>query len=245
MKNFVGSKGGAGIAQWLITAMPAHTVYVEAFLGRGVVMNTKRPALLNIGIESDVAVIDGYWRRHAQPNTAIVHGDAVTMLPALKTDSTWLVYADPPYLMSVRSSKRRYYGRELDTDAMHDRLLSILTGLQCNVMISGYRSELYSMRLAGWRTSNFWTVDRRGNPKEEICWMNFPEPIDLHDARFVGTNFTDRQRIKRKCERWRKKFAAMSPGEKMAILDALRDPVANSDDGIPNGTIQPDLLSPA
>jgi DNA adenine methylase len=96
-------------------------------------------------------------------------------------------------------------------------------------MISGYHSELYSIRLAGWRTSSFWTVDRRGNPKEEICWMNFAAPQQLHDARFVGGNFTDRQRVRRKCERWKRKFAAMAPGERTAILDALRDPMVESD----------------
>jgi hypothetical protein len=221
--NFTGSKGGSGVAQWLISLMPPHTAYVEAFLGKGVVMSQKRPALLNIGIEIDLGVLDNFSRRQTE-STVIVKGDALAMLPALKTEPTWLIYADPPYLSSTRSCQRAYYRHELLTVVDHSRLLSVLTGLQCMVMLSGYWSELYARSLTvenGWRHSSFWTVNRGGKRVQEFCWMNFPAPARLHDARFAGDNFTDRQRIKRKVARWTNRFAAMPAGEKTAILDAL------------------------
>lgn len=236
MKNFVGSKNGAGIKQWLISLMPAHRVYVECFLGKGAVMLAKRPAAVSIGIDYDAGVINDYWRRQSQPGLSIIHGDSLAILPLLNAQADWLIYADPPYLMSVRSSKRAYYGKELFTDAAHDRLLSILTSLQANVMISGYQSELYSRRLAGWTVKTKWTVNRRGKRVQEFCWMNFEPPAVFHDTRFVGNDFTDRQRIKRKAGRWLRKFATMPAAERQVILTSLlavkdqnRDPIVKTD----------------
>ena len=220
-KHFVGSKGGAGVAQWIISAMPAHRVYVEPFLGKGVVLKLKKPAAVSIGIDYDAGVIDSYWRRQSQPGLAIIEGDALAMLPLLKVEPDWLVYADPPYLGAARSCQRSYYRRELFTEAAHNALLSLLTGLQCMVMISGYASSLYERRLAGWTVKTFWTVNRRGKRCQESLWMNFTIPTVLHDSRHVGNNFTDRQRIKRKACRWTKKFLAMADHERQAIWDSL------------------------
>ncbi len=232
MKHFVGSKGGAGVAQWLISLMPAHRVYCEPFLGRGVVMNTKTPAAVNIGIDYDAGIIADFVRRRcqsnltvrsgpAEPETAIVHGNALTLLPVLKAESDWLFYCDPPYLLSTRSCKRNYYVREMLSEKEHGILLSILTRLPGMVMISGYYSDFYAARLKGWRTSNFWTVDRRGHPKQERIWMNYAACGKLHDSRFVGNGFTDRQRIRRKAGRWQRKFLAMPAHERQAVLDSL------------------------
>lgn len=231
--NFVGSKGGAGIAQWIISQMPAHRFYVEAFLGKGVVLKTKLPASVNIGIEADTAVIGRYWTRERlcvpAPLVAfgwgrsLVCGDCLTVLPALKLDSTALVYADPPYLNRA-AGNRRYYAREALTVKEHERILSTLEALPSMVMLSGYRSELYCRRLTeekGWRMATKWTVNRAGQRVEECLWMNFAPPVFFHDTRFTGSDFTDRQRVKRKCERWRRKFLAMEPGERMAVYDAL------------------------
>jgi DNA adenine methylase len=229
--HFVGSKGGAGIAQWLISLMPAHRVYVEPFLGRGVVMLTKKLAAVSVGIDCDAGTIADYIRRHYEPTETMVHGDALTLLPLFSMGPDWFVYADPPYLGSTRSCKRAYYRHELFTEAEHERLLSVLTGLQAKVMISGYQSPLYSMRLSGWRTASFWTVNRRGKRVQEFVWMNYPAGR-LHDSRFVGNGFTDRQRIKRKAGRWQRKFLAMPADERQAVLDSLlnaRDPLAVSD----------------
>jgi hypothetical protein len=232
MKHFVGSKGGAGIAQWLISLMPAHRVYCEPFLGRGVVMSTKAPAAINIGIDYDAGVIADYVRRRrqseltrpagtGQPEMAIVHGNALALLGYLKVESDWLLYCDPPYLLSTRSCKRSYYGREMLTEKEHGILLSLLTRLPGMVMVSGYWSKLYAARLEGWRTSSFWTVNRRGKRVQEWVWMNYAAGRMLHDARFVGNGFTDRQRIRRKAGRWQRKFLAMPAHERQAVLDSL------------------------
>lgn len=242
--NFVGSKNGAGMAQWLISLMPPHRVYVEAFLGKGVILRTKLPAAVNIGIERDLRVVSEYWDRQAQPEWSIVHGDALTMLQALRVDSDWLIYADPPYLMEARSCKRNYYGREFSTEEQHRHLLSVFCATPARVMISGYQNDLYSMQLSTWRTSSFWTVNRRGKRVQEFCWMNFPAPEKLHDPRFAGTNFTDRQRIKRKVASWQRKFGLMTPAEQSAILRGLSivAPASQTDSTVMAAPDQPALL---
>jgi len=217
----VGSKGGAGIAQWIISQMPVHRTYVEAFLGKGVILRTKLSAARNIGIEVDPKVISRFWIR--QPKTLeIFQADALALLPALKLDGTALVYADPPYLGSARGqANRSYYNHELLSQAGHERLLSVLTGLQAMVLVSGYASRMYDEALRGWRKSSKWTVTRGGRRVQEWLWMNFDPPALIHDTRFIGDDFTDRQAIKRKIARWKKKFLAMPPGVRFAILEAL------------------------
>lgn len=221
--QFVGSKGGSGIAQWLISLMPVHTHYVEAFLGKGVVLRTKLRASVNIGIEEDAETLRRYWfGRDDVDWLQLVCGDALEFLPKLHLPPTALVYADPPYPGSVRiDTHRRYYALDKLDDAWHERFLEAMLALRCMVIVSGFENELYSTKLAGWRTSWKWTIDRGGNRVREFVWLNFAPPALLHDARFVGGNFTARQRVKRKIERWRKKFKAMPAEERFAMFDAL------------------------
>jgi len=139
-----------------------------------------------------------------------------------------LVYADPPYLGSTRNQvDRKYYNCELLTEKEHTRLLSVLTGLQCMVMVSHPHCALYDRELLrrGWRFTEKWTITRGGIRYKEVLWMNFPEPVFFHDTRFTGSDFTDRQHVKRKAERWQRKFVAMSAGERAAVLDALNSVV--------------------
>jgi len=49
-----------------------------------------------------------------------------------------LVYSDPPYLHATRSSGRRYRFDYAEAD--HVELLTLLTSLPCQVIVSGYPS---------------------------------------------------------------------------------------------------------
>lgn len=91
------------------------------------------------------------------------------------------------------------------------------------VMISGYWSELYAEMLSGWRTLTFWTVKRNGERVQEWIWMNFPEPFELHDYRYLGRNFRERERINRKKRRWAARILAMSAAERGAVIEAIAE----------------------
>jgi DNA adenine methylase len=63
----------------------------------------------------------------------------------------------------------------------------------------------------------------RGGKAIESVWLSFPESAARHDTRYAGENFRERERIKRKKERWARRFAAMSLAERAAVRAALDD----------------------
>lgn len=139
-----------------------------------------------------------------------------------------LIYLDPPYLNSSRSSPGRIYqhellhdGGDLDGPPGHLQLLDLLLAVPCRVMISHYRCPLYDKRLKGWRREDFQTTNRAGSVVIESVYMNFPAPFELHDYRFLGNDFHDRLRIKRKKDRWLTNLEAMRPTERYAIIGAI------------------------
>ena len=227
--TYPGGKFGAGVYQRIINNMPPHKVYVEGFLGGGAVMLAKRPAIESIGIDADAAVIET-WKRYlvTTSNLTLVHGDAIEWLANNTLSDDTLIYLDPPYLMSTRRQQRQIYRCEL-SDHDHERLLEVIKPLNCMIMLSGYWSEMYSDALQGWRTDTFTTRTRGGSLAEEWLWMNFPEPLELHDYRYLGEDFRERERIKRKVKRWKNRLVNMNALEKHAIMAAiaeLKNPVA-------------------
>jgi len=236
---YTGSKNGSGVAQRIISEMPVHRVYVEPFAGTGIVGRMKRAAALTIFIDSDASapifsllppspfseLLQVMNNNAAVPAPHAICGDAISSLKALSPvmDSSWLIYADPPYLASVRSNSRDYYRNEMKDVDDHRRLLAVLRDLPAAVMISGYDSPLYRRELKGWRSIVIPTVKRNGARVEEIVWMNFDEPIVFHDTRFLGGNFRERFRIKRRKDRWRARLLKMKKTDRMAIIDAISD----------------------
>ncbi len=228
MSTYPGGKNGAGVYQRLICQMPPHDVYIEPFLGSGAVMRLKRPARSSIGIDADADVLIAF-PGDGIPNLELIHADALAWLEGQLsylasshfTPDT-LVYCDPPYLLSTRRQHRAIYRCEL-SDADHMRLLNILLGLRCMVMISGYYSDLYASVLSGWRSISFPCRTRGGSTATEWVWMNYPEPLELHDYRYLGCNFRERERITRKKKRWLVRFARMDALERHAMMSALAE----------------------
>lgn len=200
--------GGKGhVYQKIINLIPPHRVYIETHAGGGAVLRNKRPARLNIAIDLDPDVIK-FWSNHAINDGSrwqFVNGDAVTLLRAYDFQGDEFVYADPPYLMETRKQQRPLYRFEY-TRADHIALLGLLAALPCKVMISGYWSQLYADALAGWPTVSFETRTRGGSWATEYLWMNYPPPTRLHDYRYLGDNYRQRERIKRKKQRWAAKL---------------------------------------
>lgn len=131
-----------------------------------------------------------------------------------------LIYCDPPYLHSTRASRSRY-ACEM-TDLEHRRLLRVLRSLKCHVMISGYSSALYAKELKGWNATAFQAATR-GAPAAEWVWYNFDRPVRLHDYRFLGGDFRERERIRRQQKRWSTKLKAMPLLQRQALLSVLAD----------------------
>lgn len=131
--------------------------------------------------------------------------------------SGWFVYLDPPYLMETRRGGDLYRYELKD----HGRLIKTALELPCPVMISGYWSEQYAAAFQDWRHITVNAVDRCGNVREEWVWMNYPEPIELHDDRYFGRTANDRYKSKLKISRMVARLKSMSHSERSAVIDAI------------------------
>ena len=214
MGSWFGSKATTGLSQAIVSLTPPHGVYLETHLGGGAIMKRKPPALRNIGIDLNRRAIDTF--SCAYP-VELHHGCAHAFLSDFDFQGDELVYSDPPYVQSTRRSQRRYRFDYTDDD--HVALLGILKSLPCSVIISGYPSRLYDEHLADWRTLEI-QVNNQSCVVTEKLWFNFtPDRVHWHAC--AGRNFTDRQRIKRHAEGWARRYRAMPPGERLAVLSAV------------------------
>jgi len=214
MGSYFGSKATSGLCQSVIALMPPHDTYIETHLGGGAIMKRKPPALHNIGIDRDARVLARF--ECAYP-VQLVHGCAHQFLADYDYRGHELVYSDPPYLHHTRTSKRRY--RFDYEEADHIELLELLKTLPCAVMLSGYPSALYDDLLDGWGSLELQVMNQAGVRTEKL-WFNFT-PDRVHWASYAGKNFTDRQRIKRKAESWARRYQALPPAERLAVLAAM------------------------
>ena len=213
-------RGGKGqVFQKLINLIPPHEVYIETHLGGGAIIRNKRPATRNIGIEIDPKVLE-MWAPIRVKEIEIVHGDAVSFLKSYPFTGKEFVYCDPPYLRNTRKGGRRLYRYEYTLE-QHGELLKKIKSLPCMVMISGYESELYTASLKGWNTHSFQSATHNGMAQEWV-WMNYPTPVELHDYRYLGNTFRERERIKMKSKRWKARLKSMPVLERQALLFAIQ-----------------------
>ncbi|WP_224718269.1 DNA adenine methylase [Pectobacterium versatile] len=219
--GYLGSKAVSGAYQKIIANMPPHDVYIETHLGGGAVIQRKPPALRNVGIDIDEEALKNFAFTHQLANVNLVRRDAVEYLRMFDFSRAGrvLIYADPPYLPETRTSRNRY--RYEYTADNHQELIATLRRVPASVMISGYPSSLYDELLHDWRSIEF-QVMTRGGVRTETLWMNYPEGA-AYSAAFAGKDYIDRQRIKRKAERWAAKYRAMTPAERLAVMSALNE----------------------
>lgn len=214
MSSYFGSKAASGLCQNIIAMMPPHETYIESHLGGGAIMKRKPSALNNIGIDVDSQVLANFVCEYP---VRLVNDCAHHFLANYDYCGTELIYCDPPYLVQTRTSQRRY--RFDYTEQDHVQLLERLTSLPCPVIVSGYRSSLYEDLLGSWNSVELQAMTR-GGVRTEKLWFNYC--IDrVHWASYAGKNFTDRQRIKRKAQRWGKKYQALPKAERVAVLAAM------------------------
>jgi len=214
MGAYFGSKATSGLCQAIIAMMPPHETYIETHLGGGAIMMRKPAALHNIGIDRNERALARFACDYP---VELIHGCAHAFLAAYPFRGRELIYCDPPYLESSRSSARRYRFDYSEQD--HIALLQLLKGLPCRVMVSGYPSALYDERLGQWGSVELQVMNQAGVRTEKL-WFNFT-PDRVHWASYAGRNFTHRQTVKRKAASWAKRYQAMPRAERLAVLSAM------------------------
>jgi len=229
--SYLGSKAQAGVWQRIICQMPAHSFYIEPFFGSGQIYWRKLPAIRNVIIDADAGMIKKFsadprarigvaGRQPLSETTRAIVGDALlelaTLKPTLPADA--VVYCDPPYVLSTRTSYHRYKFEM--TDDQHAALLALVQEMPCHVLISGYPSKLYAQKLKTWRCISYRTRTR-GRTLTECLWCNFPEPTELHDWRFIGKNYRERLTLKRFATRFLTRLDAMPALKRNFVLNLV------------------------
>lgn len=136
------------------------------------------------------AYLDGYVGRMGAAaerlhNVSLECGEALDLIATYGCDSDTLLYVDPPYLGSSRSSPedpRRATGRyvcEMLREDDHRDLAAALNGCTAAVVLSGYPSVLYDELYEGWHRTEFATGTgqfARGewSTRTEVVWSNRP-----------------------------------------------------------------------
>lgn len=221
--SYAGGKNGSGVYQKIINLMPPHAKYIEACLGGGAIMRLKRPAKFNIGIDldADVANAPGMLAIFGDARYQFINADAIEYLKNYNFIGDELIYFDPPYPHETRT-RAKLYKHEM-TDQQHKDLLEFIKQLPCMVMISSYFTQLYADQLANWNCINFQAMTRSGKTATEYLWYNFETPLTLHDYSYLGDDFRERERIKRKKQRWVKRLQNMPTLERQALLGAIAE----------------------
>lgn len=248
--HYFGSKNVNGVYQFIINHIPPHKNYIEGFLGSGKILLTKKPATgMNIGIDKAASIIDRFnyvsggspeltqtettITAHSGPNSQkqllgppgtykFICGSFIDEFEKLPADVTCskdtFIYADPPYPTETRLTDKKYQ-HEMSR-AQHKDFLNYVISLPCKIIISSYENRLYSTMLEHWNKEKVKSMTR-GGVRWETVYFNY-DACKLHDTQFVGNNFTDRQRIKRKIARNIAKIQKLPPQEQQAFLEAIK-----------------------
>jgi len=224
LKRYRGNKGFEQCYIPIINEIPPHTIFAETCVGSGGVYRHKKPAEFNFLNDIDQAVMDA-WENEKIPGLQLYNQDIVTFIKNL--DKTYyggtnkiFLYIDPPYLLDSRPNSPNLYKHEMDEDG-HVKYLQAIANSLNTVMISHYPHPIYDKYLEGWRTRDF-QVSYNGNVKTERLYMNYTQPTALHQYDFLGTDWIDRQRIRRKIKRRINTLSALPILERSAIMEGLQ-----------------------
>ena len=118
--------------------------------------------------------------------------DALNLLRAFADNPEVFVFLDPPYRQELRGKNaKKVYKCEMP-DMIQRRMLRLLQGIKCKVLLCGYRSEigldLYDNYLIpyGWKCYKLKDVPKYSQNKDEkdigheFVWCNYELPNGIH-----------------------------------------------------------------
>jgi DNA adenine methylase len=240
LDNYPGSKLASGLPQFIINHIPCFDVFIEGCAGTAAISmilydqsrfsklsslnQNPTPTFLLYDLNEDVIdelkiITNNYIGFNLY---ALSYFFALRHVAAMSDYYRPFVYLDPPYMKSTRRTPGNIY--ECDwNDSDHEIFLQDVLNHSkySNIMISGYANPLYAAALSEWYMRSTQVMTRGGIATETI-WMNYnPDTIKLATYAFLGTDFTDRQRIKKKINSLKTKLHSLPFHEKNAILSSL------------------------
>jgi 16S rRNA G966 N2-methylase RsmD len=247
-KSYLGGKESSGVYQTIINHIPKHKTLIIPFLGNCAVFRNIASADNTILIDADPRVIKawaGIITKEDRSGIITINDDAISHLQKCRYDQdTTVIYADPPYPISTRSSRNTKYEYDL-TDKDHTALLMMLLQMKCKILISTYENELYKKMLSTWKLIKYKSQTRSGS-RTELLYMNFDiNDFELHDYSYLGNNFRQRERIKKKIKRHSDRLLRLPKFEALAIMKQLSRDLNIINDVPARNSINDDVISSA
>lgn len=163
----------------------ARRLLIRSQMGFGSAGATKSRTGFRIDTQRRYGTAQGAWARYPETMAALAQrfsGVLIENRPATRVmvdhDAVdTLHYVDPPYVHSTRSRPRsggKYYRYEMD-DAQHLELMACLNALEGQVVVSGYRCDLYDEHLREWErfdTRSRISANRGAGVRVESLWLN-------------------------------------------------------------------------
>lgn len=218
---YTGGKNGAGVYQQIINLIPPHNYYYEGFAGSAAIFRLKKPADFSFLFDIDKNVCENWGRcLENTPGVNVLNLSVTELLIKAKDFATdTFIYLDPPYLKSTRSCKKDYYKHEF-TVFDHQIFLTQLLSLKCFVMVSHYKCAMYDEILNGWHQHHFSAQSRKGK-RTETVYMNYIPPQVLHDYRYIGNNYREREQLKRQQKNFIKKLNSLPHHLRNSIIEQI------------------------
>ena len=208
--------GKAKTFHHVVNLIPPHRVYIEPFLGLGSVMKAKKRAETEFGIDLDKRALE--MSNLKDSGVHLVQDDGIGFLHNFPFEGHEVVYCDPPYYPEMRKRDRVYKYDLCHHD--HIRLLDLVTQLNARIIVSGYDNDIYRQYLKDWRIYTYSSKAHDGL-REEFLWYNFPSTSELHDYRYLGSNFRERQTIQRRLKRIKHRLGKLTAQERSLLLEWL------------------------
>jgi DNA adenine methylase len=226
LETYFGGKGASGAYQKIINHIPECDVMVSGFLGADFIIRNMNnlPATI-IGVDKDPEVIE-LWKAgssNIKSDVILYNNDFLKVIKHVghyHQYKKYFIYLDPPYPWNTRKSKHRYKFEMTDQD--HEELLTTCRNIKFNVAISTYDNDLYRSILNDWNKINFRVKTRQGTAIETL-YMNYDiSELPLQDYTYAGSNYRERDRIRQKTKRWKKRIEKMSKEERDYVFLELQ-----------------------
>lgn len=239
-KTYNGGKNGSGVYQQIINQIPPHQIFISGFAGNcGVLANKLPAAMANIAVDIDGKVSNA-WQKI--PSITTINYDCIsfmneylkfTMLFDSDRFRDIFLFLDPPYLKEVRAGSKNLYRFTMDTSEAHEKLLTAALTWPVKIMFTHYPCELYDRILKNWRIKDIKAMSHIGLRTERL-YMNYSEPDQLHDYRYLGEDFRERELYKKMRSNIVNKFKRMNSLERNMIINALHtaDLIQSCDKGL-------------
>ena len=216
MANYVGNKGGQGIREFLINYFPKSERYFSLFYGAGGFENCS----LTNGSEWVCSEINPANKIYETETAVIVYSNYKNLLTDNEFTQNDFVFSDPPYLLRLRLSQKKYYKFEFDIPD-HIEFLDYASGIKAKHLITHPKCDLYDSMLPDYECIEF-SYQTRGGEFNDAIYINYsPEAIELFNYNGLGKNFTHRQQIKRKRKNLIKKVKAWPVHDREAFFREL------------------------